>query len=46
MAADHGITLIVVKLTETKKGFVLLPKRWVVDEALPGRTFASSGAQL
>ena len=30
MAADHGIQLIVVKLPEAKKGFVLLPKRWVV----------------
>lgn len=38
MAADHGITLIVVKLPETKKGFVLLPKRWVVE-----RSFAWTG---
>jgi len=30
MAADHGITLIVVKRPEATKGFVLLPKRWVV----------------
>ena len=29
MAADHGITLIVVKRPEATKGFVLLPKRWV-----------------
>ena len=30
-AADHGITLEVVKLAEAKKGFVLLPRRWVVE---------------
>ena len=29
-AAHHGIDLSVVKLEETKRGFVLLPKRWVV----------------
>ena len=34
-AAAHGITLEVVKHTEAKKGFVLLPRRWVVE-----RTFA------
>ena len=38
MAADHGIELIVVKLPEAKKGFVLLPKRWVVE-----RSFAWTG---
>ena len=38
MAADHGIDLIVVKLPEAKKGFVLLPKRWVVE-----RSFAWTG---
>ena len=38
MAADHGIQLIVVKLPEAKKGFVLLPKRWVVE-----RSFAWTG---
>ena len=32
-AADHGIELIVVKLPEAKKGFVLLPKRWVVERS-------------
>lgn len=32
-AAQHGIELIVVKLPETKKGFVLLPKRWVVERS-------------
>ena len=30
-ASDHGIQLEVVKHTEAKKGFVLLPRRWVVE---------------
>lgn len=30
-AALHGITLEVVKLAEAKRGFVLLPRRWVVE---------------
>jgi transposase len=30
-AAEHGIRLEVVKLPEAKHGFVLLPKRWVVE---------------
>ena len=29
----HGIRLEVVKLSEAKKGFVLLPKRWVVERS-------------
>jgi len=32
-AADHGIRLEVVKLEEAKRGFVLLPKRWVVERS-------------
>jgi transposase len=32
-AAAHGITLEVVKPTEAKKGFVLLPRRWVVERS-------------
>jgi transposase len=32
-ATDHGLELIVVKLPEAKKGFVLLPKRWVVERS-------------
>lgn len=32
-AADHGIELVVVKLDEAKRGFVLLPKRWVVERS-------------
>ena len=32
-AAAHGIELKVVKLAEAKKGFVLLPRRWVVERS-------------
>lgn len=32
-AAEQGITLQVVKLPEAKKGFVLLPRRWVVERS-------------
>jgi transposase len=32
-AAKHGIQLEVVKLPEAKKGFVLLPRRWVVERS-------------
>jgi transposase len=32
-AAAHGIRLEVVKLPEAKKGFVLLPRRWVVERS-------------
>jgi transposase len=32
-AAAHGIRLEVVKHTEAKKGFVLLPRRWVVERS-------------
>jgi transposase len=37
-AQAHGIDLLVVKLEEAKRGFVLLPRRWVVE-----RTFAWLG---
>ena len=30
---EHGITLEVVKLHEAKKGFVLLPRRWVAERS-------------
>lgn len=33
-AAEHGIRLEVVKHTEAKKGFVLLPRHWVVERSL------------
>src|SRR5437016_5648183 len=32
-AQAEGINLVVVKLEEAKKGFVLLPKRWVVERS-------------
>lgn len=32
-AKAHGIRLEVVKLSEAKKGFVLLPRRWVVERS-------------
>jgi transposase len=32
-AEAHGIRLEVVKLPEAKRGFVLLPKRWVVERS-------------
>jgi transposase len=30
-AADHGIALEVVKLPDVRRGFVLLPRRWVIE---------------
>jgi transposase len=32
-AQEHGIQLEVVKLPEAKRGFVLLPRRWVVERS-------------
>lgn len=32
-AQDNGINLFVVKLEEAKRGFVLLPRRWVVERS-------------
>ncbi|WP_459204538.1 IS5 family transposase (plasmid) [Ralstonia pseudosolanacearum] len=32
-ALNEGIDLQVIKLSETKKGFVLLPRRWVVERS-------------
>lgn len=32
-ASAHGIRLEVVKLEEAKRGFVLLPRRWVVERS-------------
>jgi len=31
--AKHGIDLMVVKLDEAKRGFVLLPRRWLVERS-------------
>ena len=33
-AADEGIDLEVVKLADAKRGFVLPPRRWVVERSL------------
>lgn len=32
-ATTHGVQLEVVKLPHAKKGFVLLPRRWVVERS-------------
>lgn len=37
-AAQQGIQLEVVKLPEAKKGFVLLPRRWVVERSFAWAT--------
>jgi len=37
-ASRHGIELVVVKLEEAKRGFVLLPKRWVVERSFAWAT--------
>lgn len=37
-AAEHGIQLEVVKLPEAKRGFVLLPRRWVVERSFAWAT--------
>ena len=37
-AKAEGITLHVVKLPEAKRGFVLLPRRWVVERSFAWAT--------
>ena len=37
-AEANGIELVVVKLPEAKKGFVLLPRRWVVERSFAWTT--------
>ena len=37
-AREHGIALEVVKLPEAKRGFVLLPRRWVVERSFAWAT--------
>ena len=32
-AAAEGIEMVVVKVPEAKRGFVLLPRRWVVERS-------------
>ena len=46
-AAEHGIQLEVVKHTEAKRGFVLLPRRWVVERSFAwAARFPPSGSRL
>ena len=33
-AEKHGVQLEVIKQTEAKRGFVLLPRRWVVERSI------------
>jgi transposase len=35
-AQAYGMRLMVVKHTEAKRGFVLLPRRWVVERSFAG----------
>ena len=37
-AAAHGIELCVVKLEQARRGFVLLPRRWVVERSFAWAT--------
>ena len=37
-AKKHGIELHVVKLPQAKRGFVLLPRRWVVERSFSWAT--------
>ena len=37
-AKEAGIELIVVKLPEAKRGFILLPRRWVVERSFAWTT--------
>lgn len=37
-AAASGVELIVIKLPEAKKGFVLLPRRWVIERSFAWAT--------
>jgi transposase len=37
-ASEHGIQLEVVKLPEAKRGFILLPRRWVVERSFAWAT--------
>ena len=37
-AATNGVELVIVKLPEAKKGFVLLPRRWVIERSFAWAT--------
>jgi hypothetical protein len=41
-AAQYGIRLEVAKLPATKRGFVLLPRRWVVERSCAWMASASA----
>ena len=46
-AAAHHMRLEVVKLPEAKNGFVLLPRRWVVERSFRlGGALPPAGARL
>ena len=38
VAKEHGIQLEVIKLPQAKRGFVLLPRRWVVERSVAWTT--------
>jgi transposase len=38
VAKEHGIQLEVIKLLQAKRGFVLLPRRWVVERSFAWTT--------
>lgn len=42
-AAKHGMALGAVKLPQAKRGFVLSPRRWVIEQSCPDRCNADSG---
>lgn len=44
--AAHGTTLEVIKLPEAKRGFVLLPHRWVVERSFACNAIAPSRQRL
>lgn len=44
-AAEHGIALEVVKLPQAKRGFVLLPRRWVVERSFGWATQVPAARQ-
>jgi hypothetical protein len=39
-AQKHGIELVVVKLEEPKRGFLLLPKLWAVEQLCWGHAIS------
>ena len=45
-AGEHGVELHVVKLPEAKRGFVLLPRRWVVERSFGWAARSAFGQSL